>query len=33
MAYFQRELVDTMLRCGVNDIACLGRDHVERAGG
>jgi lactate oxidase len=33
MAYFQRELVDTMLRCGVNDIASLGRDHVERAGG
>lgn len=33
MEYFQRELVDTVLHCGVNDVASLGREHVERAGG
>jgi lactate oxidase len=30
MAYFHRELVNTMLHCGVEKIASLGRAHVER---
>lgn len=29
MEYFQRELVNTMLHSGVNDIAALGREHVR----
>jgi lactate oxidase len=29
MEYFQRELVNTMLHSGVNDIAALGRGHVR----
>jgi lactate oxidase len=28
MEYFQRELVNTMLHCGVNNVAALGREHV-----
>ena len=30
MAYFHRELVNTLLHCGVDTIASLGRAHVER---
>ena len=30
MDYFHRELVNTMLHCGVDKIASLGRAHVER---
>ncbi len=30
MEYFHRELVNTMLHCGVDKIASLGRAHVER---
>lgn len=30
MAYFHRELVNTMLHCGVDKIAALGHEHVER---
>ena len=32
MDYFHRELVNTMLHCGVDKIASLGREHVERVG-
>ena len=32
MDYFHRELVNTMLHCGVDRIASLGSDHVERIG-
>jgi lactate oxidase len=32
MEYFRRELVDAMLHCGVNDIASLGPEHVQRIG-
>jgi L-lactate oxidase len=33
LEYFQRELVDTVLHCGVSEIAALGREHVQPAGG
>jgi hypothetical protein len=28
MDYFQRELIESMLHLGVNNIASLGREHV-----
>ena len=28
LEYFQRELANTMLHCGVNNVAALGREHV-----
>jgi lactate oxidase len=33
MEYFRRELVDTLLHCGVTQLAVLGREHVQPAGG
>jgi len=33
MDFFHRELVNTMLHLGVDRIASLGPEHVERAGG
>jgi L-lactate oxidase len=32
LAYFHRELVNTLLHCGVDKVASLGRAHVERVG-
>lgn len=31
MEYFNRELVNTMLHLGVDNISSLGREHVEQA--
>lgn len=31
MEYFDRELVNTMLHCGVDKVSALGSAHVQRA--
>jgi hypothetical protein len=31
MSYFQNDLLDTMLHCGADKLAALGREHVQLA--